>query len=231
MKSFPFLALLALLCLGGAKKPEVDLRIHGLSTAAEAPTFAFPSTLMNGQPVFLQRMPLLSQREVKAVYPFPAADGSYGIYLKIDNHGSRLLEQQSLQRRGSTLVVMLNGRQVSNLIIDRPISDGIVSIPEDSVPTTSNFSPRYFPSWVNLSKSAEPASGVHLSLLLLCQGVPLTLAGSFSTTNAPVFMENLSWGNNLSGKSPGSSSPCPTPQLLQRETTPSLWQGAPKAPS
>ena len=119
--------------------------IHGLSTAAEAPTFAFPSTLMNGQPVFLQRMPLLSQREVKAVYPFPAADGSYGIYLKIDNHGSRLLEQQSLQRRGSTLVVMLNGRQVSNLIIDRPISDGIVSIPRGLSADDVEFLSTVFP--------------------------------------------------------------------------------------
>jgi hypothetical protein len=117
---------LALLCLGSAKKPPmVDIRIHALGTEAEAPTFAIPATLLNGTPVFLQRMPLLSQREVKAIYPFVAADGSHGTYLRVDNHGSRLLQQHTMSRRGELLVVLVNGRQVSNLLVD----DGIVSIP------------------------------------------------------------------------------------------------------
>jgi len=123
-------AVLALLCLGAAKKPPmVDVRIHALGTAAEAPTFAIPATLLNGTPVFLARMPLLSQREIKAIYPFVAADGSHGTYLKVDNHGSRLLHQHTMSRRGELLVVLVNGRQVSNLLVDRPIEDGIVSIP------------------------------------------------------------------------------------------------------
>jgi hypothetical protein len=119
----------ALLCTGGAKKPTVDLRIHGEGIAAEAPTFAFPATLLNGQETFLSRMPLLTQREVRAVYPFPAADGTQGVYLKLDNHGTGLLQQHSMERRGRTLIVLLNGRQVSNLLVDRPVTDGIVSIP------------------------------------------------------------------------------------------------------
>lgn len=119
----------ALLCTGGAKKPAIDLRIHGEGIAAEAPTFAFPATLLNGQETFLSRMPLLTQREVRAVYPFPAADGTEGVYLKLDNHGTGLLQQHSMERRGRTLVVLLNGRQVSNLLVDRPVTDGIVNIP------------------------------------------------------------------------------------------------------
>lgn len=122
-------AAAALLCLAGAKKPVVDVRIHALGTAAEAPTFAIPATLLNGTPVFLQRMPLTSQREIKAVYPFLAADGSHGTYLKLDNHGTRLLHQHTMSERGELLVVLVNGRQVSNLLVDRPIDDGIVSIP------------------------------------------------------------------------------------------------------
>jgi hypothetical protein len=88
---------LALLCLGGAKKPPmVDIRIHALGNEAEAPTFAIPATLLNG---------------------------------RVDNHGSRLLQQHTMSRRGELLVVLVNGRQVSNLLVDRPIDDGIVSIP------------------------------------------------------------------------------------------------------
>lgn len=124
----------ALLCTGGAKKPVIDLRIHGEGIAAEAPTFAFPATLLNGREVYLSRMPLITQREVRSVYPFPAADGSEGVYLKLDNHGTRLLQQHTMERRGRTLVVLLNGRQVTNLLVDRPVTDGIVSIPRGLSP-------------------------------------------------------------------------------------------------
>ena len=124
----------ALLCTGGAKKPVIDLRIHGEGIAAEAPTFAFPATLLNGREVYLSRMPLITQREVRSIYPFPAADGSEGVYLKLDNHGTGLLQQHTMERRGRTLVVLLNGRQVTNLVVDRPVSDGIVSIPRGLSP-------------------------------------------------------------------------------------------------
>ena len=124
----------ALLCTGGAKKPVIDLRIHGEGIAAEAPTFAFPATLLNGREVYLSRMPLITQREVRSIYPFPAADGSEGVYLKLDNHGTGLLRQHTMERRGRTLVVLLNGRQVTNLLVDRPVTDGIVSIPRGLSP-------------------------------------------------------------------------------------------------
>jgi len=133
----PILLLLfavSLFCTGGAKKPAIDLRIHGEGIAAEAPTFAFPATLLNGQETYLSRMPLITQREVRAIYPFPAADGSEGVYLKLDNHGTGLLQQHTMERRGRTLVVLLNGRQVSNLIVDRPVTDGILSIPRGLSP-------------------------------------------------------------------------------------------------
>lgn len=131
--------------LGGAKRPPVDLRVHEQGSADEAPTFAFPYTLMNGQPVFLRRLPLLTQREVKAVYPFPAADGSYGAYLMLDSHGDRLLEQFTMERQGRLLVVIINGRQVSNLVVDRPIKDGIVGVARGLTPDDVEYLSQSFP--------------------------------------------------------------------------------------
>lgn len=122
-------AAAALACLAGAKKPVLDLRIHAEGTEAEAPSFAIPATLLNGKPVFLQRMPLVTQSEVESIYPFPAADGSQGVYLKLGPHGSRLLQQHTMSQQGRMLAVLLNGRMVSNLLVDRPIDDGIVCIP------------------------------------------------------------------------------------------------------
>jgi len=90
-------------------------------------------------------MPLITQREVRAIYPFPAADGSEGVYLKLDNHGTGLLQQHTMERRGRTLVVLLNGRQVSNLVVDRPVTDGIVSIPRGLSPEEITLLSTVFP--------------------------------------------------------------------------------------
>jgi preprotein translocase subunit SecD len=132
--SRPLIAAAALACVAGAKKPTIDLRVHAEGTEAEAPTFAIPATLLNGRPAFLQRMPLATQSEIEAIYPFAAADGSQGVYLKLDQHGSRLLQQHSMSQQGKMLAVMLNGRMVSNLLVDRPIADGIVAVPRGLTP-------------------------------------------------------------------------------------------------
>jgi preprotein translocase subunit SecD len=132
--SRPLIVAAALFCVAGAKKPTIDLRVHAEGTEAEAPTFAIPATLLNGRPAFLQRMPLATQSEIEAIYPFAAADGSQGVYLKLDQHGSRLLQQHSMSQQGKMLAVMLNGRMVSNLLVDRPIADGIVAVPRGLTP-------------------------------------------------------------------------------------------------
>ena len=140
----PLIIAAALLCAAGAKKPALDVRIHAEGNEAEAPTFAIPATLLNGRPTFLQRMPLVTQSEIEAIYPFAAADGSQGVYLKLGQHGSRLLQQHTMSQQGTMLVVMLNGRMVSNLLVDRQIADGIIAIPrglsaEDIAVLTSAF--------------------------------------------------------------------------------------------
>ncbi len=147
MKKYIRLVALAslFLCTAAAKKPVLDLRVHATGTEAEAPSFAFPATLINGTPVFLQRMPLLTQREVNSIFPFNAADGSQGVYLKLGAHGSRLLQQHTSARGGSMLVVMLNGRQVSNLLVDRPVDDGIVCIPRGLTADDVQFLTTVFP--------------------------------------------------------------------------------------
>ncbi len=123
-------AALSLLTLGMARKDNFSLTFHGQGTASEAPTFAFPATLMgSGRPIFLQRMPLISNREIKAFYPFAAADGSNGAYFQLDSHGAALLAQFSMSRQGTFLVALLNGRQIVDLRVNEPVTDGILTIP------------------------------------------------------------------------------------------------------
>lgn len=111
------------------KKDQFTLRIHGEGSPEDGEKFTLPVILLDGRKTTLSIMPLLTEHEVKSVYPFKAADGTGGAYLKLDNHGANLLTQYSLEKRGSVLAVLINGRQAADLMVDAPVRDGIFVIP------------------------------------------------------------------------------------------------------
>lgn len=70
----------------------------------------------------------LSERDVVAFYPYPAGDRNYGALFQLDEHGRLALDALSIDRRGSLLFVLINGRPVTELQIDRRVSDGRIYI-------------------------------------------------------------------------------------------------------
>lgn len=139
----PMLFSMTVLCLllalspsvqAGASKKKKDvfaIRIHGEGKAEDGDKFTVPVDLLDGRRAYLSIMPLLNEHDIKAVYPFRAADGTGGAYLKLDGHGANLLTEFSIERmgRGGVLVVMINGRQVIDLLVDKPVRDGVFVIP------------------------------------------------------------------------------------------------------
>lgn len=75
-------------------------------------------------------MPLITEREIVAAHVFPAADGTHGAYFKLDSHGTNLVAQHTTAQRGSFLFTMINGRRAIDLYVDRPVTDGVLSIPK-----------------------------------------------------------------------------------------------------
>jgi len=143
MIRLPFTVLLALTLLvagmtaaqagsSNKKKDVLAVRIHGEGGAEEGERFTVPVDLLDGRRAALSIMPLLSEHDIKGVYPFHAADGSYGVYLRLDPHGANLLTQYSVERMGrnNVLAVMVNGRQVTDVLVDKPVRDGIFCIPQ-----------------------------------------------------------------------------------------------------
>ena len=137
---FPALLALALLASGIAsvhagtsnkKKDVLSVRIHGEGGGEEGEKFTVPVVLLDGRRAALSIMPLLSEHDIKSVYPFRASDGSFGIYLRLDPHGANLLTQYSLERMGrnNVLAIMVNGRQVTDVLVDKPVRDGLFCIP------------------------------------------------------------------------------------------------------
>ena len=113
------------------KKDVFTVRVHGEGSPEDGAKFTVPVVLLDGRKTTLSIMPLLSEYDIKGVYPFKAADGTGGSYLRLDTHGANLLTQYSIEKmgRGSVLAVMMNGRQVANLVVDAPVRDGIFVVP------------------------------------------------------------------------------------------------------
>lgn len=125
------LAAAGLASAGAKKQTAVAIRFHAQG-GAEGGNFSQKVTLLNsGREVYMQSMPLISEQEIKAFYPFQARDGSgtMGAYFKLDAHGNNLFTQHTMSRRGTYLLAFVNGRHVIDLYVNRVVNDGIIAIP------------------------------------------------------------------------------------------------------
>jgi hypothetical protein len=115
---------------GAKKQSAVNVRFYP-EGGAEGGEFSQKVQLLNnpGRTTYMGEIPLISEREITAYYPFQARDGSFGTYFKLDSHGTNLLAQHTMSRRGSYVLVFFNGRHVVDLAVDRPVQDGIAVIP------------------------------------------------------------------------------------------------------
>lgn len=132
MKLRFLLPLLALLFVAAAKKkePEVTIRFHTEVRQHGGESFVVPVMLQNPpRRTFISKVPAISERDVVAIYPFPAPDGTMGCALKLDEHGRIALDTLSVESRSSALIGIVNGRQVVEMQIDKRVSDGILTIP------------------------------------------------------------------------------------------------------
>ena len=121
------LALLAISATG--KDRHCIFRVHVEANPNDTAIFSTSvRALFSGKQVAIERMPRLSERDVVAFYPYPAADGNYGALFQLDDHGRLALDALSIERRGSLLFIFINGRPVTELQIDRRVSDGRIYI-------------------------------------------------------------------------------------------------------
>lgn len=153
------------------KKEVVTIRVHGEASPEDGEKFSVPVTLLNGKKTTLSIMPLLNEHDIKSVYPFKAPDGTGGAYLRLDGHGSNLLTEYSVEKmgRGNVLAVMVNGRQVADLVVDAPVRDGIFVIPSGMTMAEEARLVNAFPlmgqeSNKNQKKKAQPFSPSNIML-------------------------------------------------------------------
>src|SRR5258708_39519138 len=74
-------------------------------------------------------MPWISEQDVMAFSPYPGQDGTYGALIQLDEQGRVVLDTLSVERRGGFLFVFINGRLITELQVDKRVSDGKIYIP------------------------------------------------------------------------------------------------------
>lgn len=113
-----------------AKSKKCTVRVHAQGNENDGSVFASPvTTPISGKNIFIEKIAAISEHDVSAYRPYAAANGSFGVLLQLDEHGRLALDTLSIEHRGSTVLVFINGRVVTELLIDRRVSDGQIFIP------------------------------------------------------------------------------------------------------
>ena len=84
---------------------------------------------VSGKNVAIEKIPRISEQNVIAFYPYPAANGTYGALFQLDELGRIALDSLSIERRSSSLFVFINGRLITELEIDKRVADGKIYVP------------------------------------------------------------------------------------------------------
>jgi hypothetical protein len=124
-------AVLAMtLSFAAAKARHCTFRVHVEANPHDTAVFASSvRAQLSGREVAIERLPRISERDVIAFYPYNTGAGNYGALLQLDDHGRIALDALSIEHRGSLLFVFVNGRPVTQMQIDKRVSDGKIYIP------------------------------------------------------------------------------------------------------
>ena len=141
------LPLLALSFLAAASKPKLTIRFHTESHPSSGSSFSVSADLPDSAShVTISRVAEISENDVAAIFPFPAADGTMGCALKLDEHGRVVLDCLSQENRGALFIGFVNARPVIAMLIDRRVSDGIITIPRGLTPMEIAMMQKKFPT-------------------------------------------------------------------------------------
>jgi len=115
---------------GVAKQRHCTFRVHAQANPRDTEIFATSvRAQISGKDVAIEKMPWISERDVIAFAAYSAQDGTYGALIQLDEHGRTVLDTLSVEHRGSFLFVFINGRFITNLQIDKRVSDGKIYVP------------------------------------------------------------------------------------------------------
>lgn len=126
-----FLAILAtaMWCPGAGKKTKMTLvtfHLEGEETAN--PKFMTPVKLgKEHRQYFFNKIAIFTDKDIEWFYPFTSRDGaSFGAAFKLKDHSATELKAITLTAQGKIIGIRCSDAQLSAVLIDRPVSDGVI---------------------------------------------------------------------------------------------------------
>ena len=115
---------------GIAKQRHCTFRVHAQANPRDSEVFATSvRAKISGKDVAIEKMPWISEHDVSGFSSYAAQNGTYGALIQLDEHGRVVLDTLSVERRGRFLFVFINGRMITELQVDKRVSDGKIYIP------------------------------------------------------------------------------------------------------
>lgn len=109
-------------------KPKFTITFHAQAGPEDPPKTMFPYDL-EGRRRFFKIVPEVSQQNITAFHPFPSESGiDNGVALKLDFRGSAALDIITRTRKDEYLLTLVNGKPADYVVIDQPVSDGLITI-------------------------------------------------------------------------------------------------------
>jgi hypothetical protein len=131
----PFVLLPLLTLEAAEKKPTVSIRLHAEGNPRDGERFVAPVTLLNPpKQTVIRKVPIVTERDIVAFYPFAAADGTIGCYFKLDADGTNRLMQHTIEYRDTLVVALINGRVACAMMVGEKMTDGIMPFPSGFLP-------------------------------------------------------------------------------------------------
>jgi len=113
-----------------AKERHCTFRVHAQANPQDTDVFSIAArATSSGKDVAIEKTPWITEHDVIAFSPYPARDGTFGVLFQLDDHGRVVLDTLSVERRGGFLFVFINGRMITELQIDKRVSNGRIYVP------------------------------------------------------------------------------------------------------
>jgi hypothetical protein len=113
-----------------AKQRHCTFRVHAQANPQDTDAFSTSAHATSARKdIPIQKLAWITEYDVIAFSPYRAQDGTFGALFQLDEHGRVVLDTLSVERRGGFLFVFINGRMITELQIDKRVSDGKIYIP------------------------------------------------------------------------------------------------------
>jgi len=123
----PLLLLFVLPALapGSGKSPGFSISFHAEGDEFEGPRMVRGDSEEgpDGKRHFFRISPVVTNRNFKGFYSFPADDGTYGAAFRLDDTGWESVMQTAAVDSGKLMRVIVSGRPVDFIRIDKPRHD------------------------------------------------------------------------------------------------------------